>query len=511
MTDTVWADQSGVVAVPGAPPEPRPPTASDEGRPLGRNISSLAGAQLVTWTMTLLWTLVVPRALGPAGWGLVVSALSVSGVAGIVLGLGTRTYLVRELVVDRAAAATLLGTALILRLLLAPLFAASVIAYAWLSQSGHEARLVLYLLAASTLLTLLAEPMQAGFQAIERMQYLAYSDIINKSAQSLTGIALVVLGFRATGIAVNLAVVAGAIIVLNAFWLRRIVRIDLRTNTRKLVHMAQQSLAYWAFGVFSMLYLWIDTIMLSLMTRPEVVGWYGAPIRLFQTLMFLPVLLSTAWLPRLVAAFEEGAERVRTAARMPLELVLVLSVPIAAGTAILAGPVIHLLYGSAYANAVPVMIVLGLCIPPMYLNIMLAAVLVAEKRQMTWTWVMAGATLANPPFNLLLIPLTQSRYGNGAIGAALSLLATEMLIVAVGFALVGRNLFGRKEVRRCLLCAAATAAMCGAFFAALPLGLGPALGLAAATFVVLAATFHIATPAEVAFMKARLSRLRRIV
>src|SRR5215204_378306 len=421
MTDTVWADQSGVVAVPGAPPEPRPPTASDEGRPLGRNISSLAGAQLVTWTMTLLWTLVVPRALGPAGWGLVVSALSVSGVAGIVLGLGTRTYLVRELVVDRAAAATLVGTALILRLLLAPLFAASVIAYAWLSQSGHEARLVLYLLAASTLLTLLAEPMQAGFQAIERMQYLAYSDIINKSAQSLTGIALVVLGFRATGIAVNLAVVAGAIIVLNAFWLRRIVRIDLRTNTRKLVHMAQQSLAYWAFGVFSMLYLWIDTIMLSLM------------------------------------------------------------------------------------------IVLGLCIPPMYLNIMLAAVLVAEKRQMTWTWVMAGATLANPPFNLLLIPLTQSRYGNGAIGAALSLLATELLIVAVGFALVGRNLFGRKEVRRCLLCAAATAAMCGAFFAALPLGLGPALGLAAPTFVVLAATFHIATPAEVAFVKARLSRLRRIV
>jgi len=511
MTDTVWADQGGVVAVPGAAPEARHPTASDEGRPLGRNISSLAGAQLVTWTMTLLWTLVVPRALGPAGWGLIVSAMSVSGVAGIVLGLGTRTYLVRELVVNRAAAATLVGTALVLRRLLAPLFTVSVIAYAGLSHSDHEARLVLYLLAASTLLTLLAEPMQAGFQAIERMQYLAYSDIINKSAQALTGIALVVLGFRATGIAVNLAVVAAAIIVLNAFWLRRFVRIDVRTNTRKLVHMARQSLAYGAFGVFSMLYLWIDTIMLSLMTRAEVVGWYGAPIRLFQTLMFLPVLLSTAWLPRLVAAFEEGPERVRAAARMPLELVVVLSVPIAAGTAILADPMIHLLYGSAYGNAVPVMVVLGLCIPPMYLNIMLAAVLVAEKRQTTWTWVMAGATLANPPLNLLLIPLTQSRYGNGAIGASLSLLVTELLIVGVGFALVGRSLFGRDEIRRCLLCAAATTAMCAVFYAARPLGLGLALPLAASTFVLFAAALRIATPAEVAFVKARLSRFPRVV
>ncbi len=512
MTGAAWADDSPAdLAATDAPSAPPAPAATVEGRPLGRNISSLAGAQVITWTMTLLWTLVVPRALGPAGWGLIVSALSVSGVAGIVLGLGTRTYLVREVVVSRAAAPALLGTAVILRLLLAPLFAVSVIAYASLSHSGHEARLVLYLLAASTLLTLLAEPMQAGFQAIERMQYLAYSDVINKSAQGLTGIALVFVGFRATGIAANLAIVAAAIVALNVFWLRRFVRIDLRTNARKLVHMAEQSLAYWAFGVFSLAYLWIDTIMLSLMTRPEVVGWYGAPVRLFQTLMFLPVLLSTAWLPRLVAAFEQRADSVRAAARVPLELVLVLSVPIAAGTAILASPMIHLLYGPAYGSAVPVMVVLGLCIPPMYLNIMLASVLIAEKRQMTWTWVMAGATVVNPPFNLLLIPLTQNRYGNGAIGAAISLLLTELLIVGAGFALVGRDIFGRNEVRRCLLCAAATAAMCGAFFAARPLGVGPALVLAAATFVVLAAALRIATPAEVAFVKARLSRLRRIV
>ena len=32
-------------------------------------------------------------------------------------------------------------------------------------------------------------------------------------------------------------------------------------------------------------------IMLSLMTRPQVAGWYGITSQLFQTLMFLPVLL----------------------------------------------------------------------------------------------------------------------------------------------------------------------------------------------------------------------------
>ena len=89
-----------------------------------------------------------------------------------------------------------------------------------------------------------------------------------------------------------------------------------------------------------------------------------------------------------------------------------LSLPIAALTAALAHPAIQLLYGSAYDRAAPVMIVLGLCIPPMYVNIMLSQVLIAAERQVVWTWVMAGATVVNPIFNLVLIRLTDARYGN---------------------------------------------------------------------------------------------------
>ena len=61
-----------------------------------RNVTVLASAQLITWTMTLLWTLVVPRALGPSGLGTIMAAWSITGILGVVLGLGTRNYLVRE-------------------------------------------------------------------------------------------------------------------------------------------------------------------------------------------------------------------------------------------------------------------------------------------------------------------------------------------------------------------------------------------------------------------------------
>ena len=65
-----------------------------------------------------------------------------------------------------------------------------------------DENLVIYLVTGATAFTLLAEPLQAGFQAIERMQYLAYGDIANKVVQSLAGIALVLIGFRVIALCV---------------------------------------------------------------------------------------------------------------------------------------------------------------------------------------------------------------------------------------------------------------------------------------------------------------------
>src|SRR5262249_27418469 len=149
-----------------------------------------AVAQLITWTTTLAWTLVVPRVLGPAGMGLIVTAMSVTGVFAILLGFGTKAYLVRALVVDSTESPRLIGTALVLRMLTTPLFLAAIFVFAQFAGYSQEGTLVLYLAAGAMIFTLLAEPLQAAFQAIERMEYLAISEVISKSAQGLVGIVL---------------------------------------------------------------------------------------------------------------------------------------------------------------------------------------------------------------------------------------------------------------------------------------------------------------------------------
>jgi O-antigen/teichoic acid export membrane protein len=500
-----------VVATPGlgvaetstaAPPE--------EKRVVGRNISFLAVSQLITWTMTLLWTLVVPRSLGPEGMGTIMAAWSVTGILGVVLGLGTRNYLVRASVIEPEEQGQLVGTALVLRALSAPIVFGAAIVYGQVVGWDHNAQVALYLAAAAQICVQIAEPMQASFQALERMEYLAYSDVINKSAQGLLGIVVVLAGFGVIGVMTCWFVMTAVVVVLDAYWLRGLVHVDWHTNLRRIARVARESLPYWAFGVFFMVYLWIDFVMLSLLTTTEEVGWYSVPTRLFQTLMFFPVVVATAFLPAFVRGFEEGGDRLRRSAQAPVELVLLLSLPICSATVILAGPMIHVLYGSAYAESVPVMVVLGLCIPPMYLNIMMAQVLIAMNRQASWTWVMAATVVVNPLFNLALIPWTHDHFSNGAIGAAVSLLLTELICIGAGFVMIGRLVFDLSTLRRALLGMGAAAAMWAVGYLLTPVITPiPAFIAGLLTFVGVAAAVRLFTPEEIGLIGKGLSKVER--
>jgi len=228
--------------------------------------------------------------------------------------------------------------------------------------------------------------------------------------------------------------------------------------------------------------------------------------------MFLPVVIATAWLPRFVRSFEVSRERLGEVARSPVELVMLLSLPIAALTVVASKPLIGVLYGSAYHHSVPVMVILGLCIPPMYLNIMLAQVLIAMNRQMVWTWVMAATTVVNPLFNLALIPWTQHRYGNGAIGASISLLLTELVCVGAGYVLIGRLVFDLGTARRTVLGLGIAGAMWAVGYELEPVaGWVPALLAAALVFPALAALLRLFTPDELALIRSGLAKARNKV
>jgi O-antigen/teichoic acid export membrane protein len=132
----------------------------------------------------------------------------------------------------------------------------------------------------------------------------------------------------------------------------------------------------------------------------------------------------------------------------------------------------------------------------MYLNIMLNQVLVAAKRQAVWTWVMAMATIVNPILNLILIRFYQHHHHNGAIGAAISLVLTELLVVAAGIVLVGHQLLDGPLVWKMARAGLAALGMAAVMYFTKAWGFVVALIAGGLVFGTLAVLFRVTTIRE---------------
>ena len=274
--------------------------------------------------------------------------------------------------------------------------------------------------------------------------------------------------------------------------------------------MIRESVAYWAFGIFFMLYLWIDIAdALADDERPRWSAGTACRRASSRRRCSSPVVVATAWLPRLVSAFQEspetaaggseGASRARPAPRACRS---------APRSPRAADPVVNLLYGSDYAGAVPVLVVLGLCIPPMYVNIMLNQVLIALEAADGLDVGDGGRDGRQSRAQSPAHPADAARYDNGAIGAAIALLVTEVLVVVFGFATVGSAVLDRRALGRFARIAVASAALWVTAYATRPFGPVASLAAAALAFVALVAALRVLTPEETAFLRSGARRAR---
>jgi O-antigen/teichoic acid export membrane protein/serine acetyltransferase len=410
------------------------------GARIARNTAFLMAGQVTTWAFSLLYIVIVPRAIGPYALGQLSLAAAISSIAAALLGLSLNTLLVKEIARDTTRAADFISTALVVRFLLAAPLMLLVAGITFAASYDDQTRLVIAIVTVGTLISFLTAPFSAGLMALEKMHFTTFADIVNNGLVSL---AVIVLIWFAVVDAPDIALVGlGATLVagmLQTIWLARSVRIRLRFDWPLMRSLVIGSLPFALTYVFLSVYVWIDSLMLSFMTTTVVVGWYGAATRLFAALLFVPTTVTTALLPALSHSFKHNRADAARLVHQSFTLVASLSLPIAAATVLLAPATVRLLYGPEYAPSGTVLIVLGVTAMPTYISVLVNQVLVASDRQVVWTRVMGVMCIINPAINLVAITYFQRTYANGALGAAYALLATEILMAVVALRLLPRG------------------------------------------------------------------------
>lgn len=486
--------------------EPSRSAASHRG--LIRSIAVLAGSQVVTWTLTSTYTVIVPRMLGPTAMGELATANSAVNILTTFVELGLTVLLVRKIAQNRSRAGELIVTTLLIQ---AALYVPAVGLMAAFIRGQHfspEQQIIVWLATAGLLPAILKLPFQSAYQATNNMALYSATGVITRFLYCVVGIGLVFLGLGVVSLAMLGASIEAFTLVLNIAWARPRFHMVWNMSIRRAAALAFESLPFFANYVIHSTYLWINVLLLATLTSATVVGWYGVSSRLVGTFYFLPVIVSTALLPRFSASFDGRLDALQARARPAVQMVMVLSLPIALGGALVSAPIVDLIYGPQFGPSAMVLSILLASVPFTYFNILIWQVLVASSRQIIWTKVMAVALVVNVTLNIVLITLFQSRIGNGAIGSALAFVGTEGLMSLIGLIILP-GLFDRASAARLLRSAVATLLMGVGVWLLRPIGLGAEIGGGVIAFGAVVLPLRVFTVIEIRALYTGI-RLRRV-
>lgn len=446
MTDGLSQDQA-----PAIPPSQGPSL----GRTILRNTLFVSSGGGLIRLLTFAYTIFYVRTLGESVYGQYATVLAFTGLFGIFFELGTTQYVERSLAQDRSRLPELLWMLIIVRLALAG--AGIVILPLMALGLSYEPVIVLSILVLSVsyVLAAILAPLLAIFTSHERYDLWTACQVLGQLGTIALGVLVLLQGgglvlLVAVGLVVMLVQIAFCLYLVrrNGFGLLRF-----SFDPAAVSPFLRASLPFALSALALTISFNIDTFLLSLLQPSEVVGWYSAAYRLVPTAVSILGGFLTVITPSLARTYVSDRETVHGWTRTSMKWLAMFGLPIAMGTSLLAGPIIALLYGPAFAPAALVLAVISWDIPLRLFNAFAGNVTAAVGlERAAWRTFMTGALLG-----VVLYPPAIMAFG--MLGAAVVTVLTDGINAALFFRLLGKHLQTSAVGVALLLAAAATLAM----------------------------------------------------
>lgn len=410
---------------------------------IAKNIFVLMGSQVTTWTLTLLLTVFLPRYLGAAGIGKIQFATSLWLVVGMIISFGTGVLLTKEIARMPERTSELFGSVVVVRTVLFAVGYGATIALLRYLDYPLETIYVAGIIGAANLMEQFATACQSSLQGLERMSIMSVANIVGKSIDTVVGILLLLAGYGIYAIAALLIVSTTVRFLIQLRYLARTYPLKLSFRVDTALKMLRSGLPYLMSSIFLVGYLQMNVLIISFLLTEEAIGWYSAADRLFNTLLFIPTIFMMAVFPVFSRLKVSDTDYLHRLMGRSFDSLLLLGVPIGLGLTIVSGPIVTFLFGQEFVNSGPILGVLGIALIFMYLNVLLGQFMISTDRQNTWTTIMAVAMVVLIVLDVTLIPWCHERWGNGAIGGALSYGLTELGMVVTGIILLPKGTLGR--------------------------------------------------------------------
>jgi O-antigen/teichoic acid export membrane protein len=442
---------------------------------IGRNVSALVMAQLVTKAVNIFVSVALVRVLGVHELGRYAYVLAFCFPFGALADFGLATLAIRDVSRARTHAASITAVARRAALSLAGASVAAMVGVALLL--GHDAALVeaIALGGLASIVSALTMPSLVLLTAHERMDRLS----MHRIGGAVLGSALTVGVLLGGGgfVALLAAALTTNVVMLGvARALAGTPGPSSPVAAGAVGALLRRAVPFGLLMAGFALYYRIDMVMLEWLAPSRELGHYAAAYRFLDAVVVLAASLGGPLFPRLASLAGSAPAEVRRLLEAGWRPLLALGLPLTAGTIALASELVALLFGPDFTGAAPLLrlLILG-TLPLFWVNVANHALIAADR-----LWALVGvyalSALVNVVGNLVLIP----RWG--AAGSAAATVVCEWLNLVLVVRLVG-HVFGLRLTAGGLWrYAGATAAMLGVVWLVRPLGALAAIVVSVAVY-----------------------------
>jgi len=393
---------------------------------ISKNISILFVSQILTYIFGFFTLAYTARYLGVAGYGTLSFALAFTEIFSVFMDLGLNTFTVREVARKKSLAKDYVANISLIKIILGTITFFLIIIMVYILGYNLQTIQIVAFIALYTIFFAFSQLFYAVFQANEKMEYPSLGNVISSILLLIGVFAAIHCGFNIYQFS-HIYTFTGAIILIYAVliysWRFNLPKIKFEWSIWK--YLIKEAWPFAITGISINLYLYIDSIILSLFQGQEAVGFYNAAYRLILVLLFIPIIFKNALFPLMSQFFISSKESLNFTFDKLFKIMILIGFPIATGTVIIGNKLILLIYGAQYVGAVITLQILIWSTFLIFARSPFERLLESSDKQLSVTKIFILGAIFNTILNIIIIP--QFSY----VGAAIITVLTDILVLGL--------------------------------------------------------------------------------
>jgi len=401
-----------------------------------KNTGFVLIATILRMVSSLVLVLLVARYLGSTGMGKFSVVLSLFWLFQKMATMGLEPITIREVAKDKSLGTRYLSNGVLIGTLSSFLMIIVMYIFANVANYSHDVVLGTYIMGVALILTTVNLIFRSIYIAFERAEYILFSDFSETILKLIFGIVVLSLGYGLISVIIVIAFSQLVRLSINIYVTSRyLFKIQFKIDTKLCRWLLRTMPAFAGTQIINGFSGNITVIILSLLMGMELVGYYSAAMRLIGSFRLILQSYKSAIQPVAARIYNTSIVKLRSFCMESIRYILMLTIPVCAGTLILAERIVVLLFTDEFVTSGRILQFLVWILILYGASMVFTSILIASNNQRVNFRIIGISLIARILLALVLIPVF-SYYG-----AAVAVLISNLVNFSQKYYFINKKYF----------------------------------------------------------------------